>query len=113
MRINKEFREDVTYIRLSENMKVKIKYLDRTMELFGLPPDQREETIYLSDDSLYEDVLKKIDEKFQQANKDKNIAEYDIFNDIVVFSKGRILRTLTEKPIDHPKIIIAPLIAGG
>ncbi|TET64818.1 hypothetical protein E3J49_03370 [Candidatus Bathyarchaeota archaeon] len=94
-------------------MKVKIRYLGRTMELFGLPPDQREETIYLGDGSLYGDILKGIEEKFQQANKDKSMAEYDVFNDIVVFSKGRILRTTEEKSIDHPEIIIAPLIAGG
>lgn len=94
-------------------MKVKIKYLGRTMELFGLPPDQKEETIYLGEKSLYRDILEKIKEKFLQANKNKNIEKYDIFNDIVVFSKGRILRTIAEKPIDHPEIIIAPLIAGG
>jgi len=94
-------------------MKVKIKYLGRTMELFGLRPDQREETVRLSDKSLYRDVLKKIDKKFQQANKDKNIVGYDLFNDIVVFSKGRILGTIKENSIDHPEIIIAPLIAGG
>jgi len=93
-------------------MKVKIKYLGRTMKLFFFP-DQKEETIYLSDNSLYKDVLEKINEKFLQANKNKSIEKYDIFNDIAVFSKGRILRTIKENPIDHPEIIIAPLIAGG
>jgi len=92
-------------------MKVKIIYLGRTMELFNLPPGQKEETIILSDKSVYRDILEKIGEKFLQANK--NMEEYDIFNDIVVFSKGRILRIIKEDPIDHPEIIIAPLIAGG
>lgn len=94
-------------------MKVKIRYLGRTMELFGLPPDQKEETIYLGERFLYRDVLEKIKEKFLQANKNKNVEKSDIFNEVVVFSKGRILRTIKEKPIDHPEIIIAPLIAGG
>ncbi|NIO37866.1 hypothetical protein GTO27_09210 [Candidatus Bathyarchaeota archaeon] len=111
--ISKEFGEDVVIDRTSENMKVKIRYLDRTMELFGLPTDQREETIHLSDKSLYRDILEKISEKFSQANKNKNIEEYHIFNDIVVFSKGRILETIKKKPIDHPEIVIAPLVAGG
>lgn len=94
-------------------MEVKIIYLDRTMELFGLPAHQKEDSIILGEKSLYMDILEKIKEKFLQANKYKNIEEYDIFNDIIVFSKGRILRTIKEKPIDHPEIIIAPLIAGG
>ncbi len=94
-------------------MKVKIKYLGRTMELFGLSPDQKEETISLRQKSLYKDALEKIKEKFLRANKNKDIGKYDIFNDIAVFSKGRILRNIKERPIDHPEIIIAPLIAGG
>lgn len=94
-------------------MRIRIKYLGRTMQLFGLPSDQREETVYMDDKSLYKDILKKIAEKFKQANKDKNIEEYDIFNDILVFSKGRILGNMEEKPIDHPEIIIASLVAGG
>lgn len=92
-------------------MKVKIKYLGRTMELFNLPPSQKEETIVLNDKSVYKDILEKIREKFRQTNN--HIDEYDIFNDIVVFSRGRILWTIQENPIDHPEIIIAPLIAGG
>jgi molybdopterin converting factor small subunit len=94
-------------------MKVKIKYLGKTMELFGLPSHQKEETIILGEKALYMDVLEKIKEKFLEANKSKSIEEYDIFNDIIVFSKGRILRTMKEKPIDHPEIIIAPLVVGG
>ena len=94
-------------------MKVKIRYLGRTMKLFGLSQNQKEETIYLGENSLYRDVLEKIKEKFLQANKNRNNEEYDIFNDIIVFSKGRILRTIKEKPIDHPEVTIAPLSAGG
>ncbi len=94
-------------------MQVKIKYLGRTMELFGLTREQKEETIRLEDESLYRDVLDVIRKKFSQANKYEGVEEYDIFNDVAVFSKGRILRTIEEKPIDHPEIVIAPLIAGG
>lgn len=83
------------------------------MKLFGLSQNQKEEIIYLGENSLYRDVLEKIKEKFLQANKNRKNEEYDIFNDIIVFSKGRILRTIKEKPIDHPEITIAPLIAGG
>jgi len=83
------------------------------MELFGLSSHQKEETIVLGEKALYMDVLEKIKEKFLEANKNKSIEEYDILNDIIVFSKGRILRTINEKPIDHPEIIIAPLVAGG
>lgn len=98
---------------MSGNMKVKIKYLGRTMQLFGLPADKKEETICLNEKSFYKDVLERIEEKFFEANKDKNVKHYDVFNDIVVFSKGRVLRSIKEKLIDHPEIIIAPLIAGG
>lgn len=94
-------------------MKVKIRYLGGTMKLFGLSQNQKEEIVYLGENSLYRDVLEKIKEKFLQANKNRKNEEYDIFNDIIVFSKGRILRTIKEKPIDHPEITIAPLIAGG
>lgn len=94
-------------------MRVRIKYLGRTMELFGLPQDQKEETILLGEKALYRDALDAIKEKFLQANRNKDIKEYDIFNDVAVFSRGRILRSIEEKSIDHPEIVIAPLIAGG
>jgi len=94
-------------------MKVTVKYLGRTMELFGLPPNQKEETIHFNENALYKDVLEKIKEKFLRANKNRVIEKYDIFNDVMVISDGRIIETIKEETINHPEVIIAPLIAGG
>lgn len=94
-------------------MEVKIKYLGRTMELFGLTPGQKEETIYLSDKAFYKDAIEKLKEKFLSTNKSQDIGKYDIFNDVIIFSKGRILKAIEEKQIDIPEIVVAPLHAGG
>ena len=71
-------------------MKVKIKYLGRTMELFGLSPNQKEETISFHDNSLYKDVLEKIKEKSSEK------IEPHIFTLTTEENYKRILRK------DHP-----------
>ena len=83
------------------------------MELFGLSQDDKEEIIHLPEKSRYKDVLKKIEEKFFEANRGGSLEDYDVFNDIVVFSEGRILRNIEERLIDHLEIVVAPLVAGG
>jgi hypothetical protein len=91
-------------------MLVKMKFLGRTMELFGLPPSQKEETVHLDDKALYKDLLAIIDEKVRKIHRDK---KYSFYNDIIILSKGRVLKTIEDQPIDHDEITIAPLIAGG
>ena len=84
-----------------------------TEELFGLPKGQKEEILYLADGSLYKDLLKRLEEKFSAANKNKD-EKYDIFNDVVVFSSRGILRKMENEPIEEGEMItVAHLIAGG
>lgn len=113
--INQELltKKVIVHANSSENMRVKVKYLGRTMELFGLSQDDKEEIIHLPEKSRYKDVLKKIEEKFFEANRGGSLEDYDVFNDIVVFSEGRILRNIEERLIDHLEIVVAPLVAGG
>jgi hypothetical protein len=89
-------------------MKLKIKYIGRAMELFGLK--EKEETIYLPDNAIYKDAIEILKKKFAETNR----SNIDIFNEVVIFtSDGRILKNIENQPIDTKEIRIGYLIAGG
>ncbi|MEM5834389.1 MAG: hypothetical protein QXQ69_00895 [Candidatus Aenigmatarchaeota archaeon] len=89
-------------------MKIKVRYIGKANELFGL--NEKEEFLYLPENAFYKDAIQALREKFLAKNKDK----VDFLNEVILLTKeGRILKNIENEPISTDEIIVGYLIAGG